>query len=50
MMRIIGSVFVGNTDRYCTEDSLKTGEELFEKIQEETNALRQIPNRNMRLS
>ena len=29
---------VDNTDLYCWEESLKTGAELFEKIQEETHA------------
>jgi hypothetical protein len=31
-------MFVDDTDLYCWEESLKTGEELFKKIKNETNA------------
>ena len=38
VIHTVGSMFVDNTHLYCWEELLKTGEELFEKIQEETNA------------
>ena len=38
VMHTVGSRFIDDTDLYCWEDSLKTGEELFKKIQEETHA------------
>ena len=37
VIHTVGLMFVDDTDLYCWEESLKTGEELFEKIQEETN-------------
>ena len=42
VMHTVGSMFVNNTDLHCWEDSLKVGKELFGKIQEETNALRNL--------
>ena len=38
MIHTVGSIFLNNTDLYCWEDSLKTGEVLSEKIQEGTHA------------
>ena len=35
---MVGSMFVDDTDLYCMKESLKTGEKVFEKIQEERNA------------
>merc|ERR1712127_606712 len=35
-------MFVDDTDLYCWAESLKTGEELFEQIQEETYAWRSL--------
>ena len=38
VIHTVGSMFVDDTDLYCWEESLKTGDELLEKIQEETHA------------
>ena len=38
VIHTVGSMFVDDTDLYCWADSLKTGDELFEQIQEETYA------------
>ena len=38
MIHTVGSMFVDDTDLNYWQESLKLGEELFEKIQEETNA------------
>ena len=32
VIHTVGSMFVDDTDLYCWEESLKTGEEQFEKI------------------
>ena len=43
-------MFVGNTDLYCWEESLKVGEELFKKIQEEKKCLGKYLDCNRRMA
>ena len=38
VIHTVGSMFMDDTYLYCWEESLKTGEELLGKIQDETNA------------
>jgi hypothetical protein len=42
IMNTMRSMFMDGIDLYCWEESLKTGKELFNKIQEETNTWENI--------